>query len=158
MFFSNTHWTQLLAPLEILMSKISQNYICQTLFPCVLYLPSSCAQIWSFLFVMSSVSPSLVSWLCSRCFELALSIYSLLCPMFPVGYCICLCRCYCHMQTSSVSVYLRVKVCLFITILVSLDPRAERDNIPIHIQNWALQGDYEHEIFQPWLPVSQNYK
>ncbi len=27
MFFSNTHWTQLLAPLEILMSKISLKYI-----------------------------------------------------------------------------------------------------------------------------------
>ncbi len=26
-FFSNTHWTQLLAPLEILMSKISLKYI-----------------------------------------------------------------------------------------------------------------------------------
>ncbi len=34
----------------------------------------------------------------------------------------------------------------------------------IHIFNfhnsqfWALQGDYEHEIIQPWLPVSQKYK
>ncbi len=27
MLFSNTHWTQLLAPLEILMSKISLKYI-----------------------------------------------------------------------------------------------------------------------------------
>ncbi len=27
MFFSNTRWTQLLAPLEILMSKISLKYI-----------------------------------------------------------------------------------------------------------------------------------
>ncbi len=27
MFFSNTHWTQLLVPLEILMSKISLKYI-----------------------------------------------------------------------------------------------------------------------------------
>ncbi len=27
MFFSNTHWTQLLAPLEIIMSKISLKYI-----------------------------------------------------------------------------------------------------------------------------------
>ncbi len=26
-FFSNTHWTQLLAPLEIIMSKISLKYI-----------------------------------------------------------------------------------------------------------------------------------
>ncbi len=25
-------------------------------------------------------------------------------------------------------------------------------------QFWALQGDYEHEIIQPWLPVSQKYK
>ncbi len=25
-------------------------------------------------------------------------------------------------------------------------------------QVWALQGDYEHEIIQPWLPVSQKYK
>ncbi len=24
-------------------------------------------------------------------------------------------------------------------------------------QFWALQGDYEHEITQPWLPVSQKY-
>ncbi len=24
-------------------------------------------------------------------------------------------------------------------------------------QFWALQGDYEHEIIQPWLPVSQKY-
>ncbi len=23
--------------------------------------------------------------------------------------------------------------------------------IPIHIENWALQVDYEHEIIQPWL-------
>ncbi len=38
-----------------------------------------------FLFVMSSVSPSRLSWLCSRCVELALSIYSLLCPMFAVS-------------------------------------------------------------------------
>ncbi len=30
--------------------------------------------------------------------------------------------------------------------------------IPIHIHNWALQGDYEHEIIQPWLPVSEKYK
>ncbi len=25
-------------------------------------------------------------------------------------------------------------------------------------QFWALQGDYEHEIIQPRLPVSQKYK
>ncbi len=25
-------------------------------------------------------------------------------------------------------------------------------------QVWALQGDYEHEIIQPWVPVSQKYK
>ncbi len=25
-------------------------------------------------------------------------------------------------------------------------------------QFWALQGDYEHEIIQPWLPVSQKCK
>ncbi len=25
-------------------------------------------------------------------------------------------------------------------------------------QVWALQGDYEHEIIQPWFPVSQKYK
>ncbi len=25
-------------------------------------------------------------------------------------------------------------------------------------QFWALEGDYEHEIIQPWLPVSQKYK
>ncbi len=25
-------------------------------------------------------------------------------------------------------------------------------------QFWALQGDYEHEIIQPWLPDSQKYK
>ncbi len=25
-------------------------------------------------------------------------------------------------------------------------------------QFWALQGDYEHELIQPWLPVSQKYK
>ncbi len=27
-----------------------------------------------------------------------------------------------------------------------------------YIPIWALQGDYEHEIIQPWLPVSQKYK
>jgi len=25
-------------------------------------------------------------------------------------------------------------------------------------QFWAVQGDYEHEMIQPWLPVSQKYK
>ncbi len=35
--------------------------------PHVLCLPSSCVPIWSFLFIISSVSPSRVSWLCSRC-------------------------------------------------------------------------------------------
>ncbi len=30
--------------------------------------------------------------------------------------------------------------------------------IPIHIHNFEHQGDYEHDIFQPWLPVSQKYK
>ncbi len=35
--------------------------------------------------------------------------------------------------------------------------------IPIHIHNFEhsrviLQSDYEHEIIQPWLPVSQKYK
>ncbi len=25
-------------------------------------------------------------------------------------------------------------------------------------QFWAHQRDYEHEIIQPWLPVSQKYK
>ncbi len=24
--------------------------------------------------------------------------------------------------------------------------------------NFEIQGDYEHEIIQPWLPVSQKYK
>ncbi len=27
-----------------------------------------------------------------------------------------------------------------------------------HSQFWALQGDYEHEIIQLWLPVSHKYK
>ncbi len=35
-------------------------------------------------------------------------------------------------------------------------------DIPVYSQSystfWALQGDYEHEIIQPWLPVSQEYK
>ncbi len=30
--------------------------------------------------------------------------------------------------------------------------------IPIHIYNFKHQGDYEHKIIQPWLPVSQKYK
>ncbi len=25
-------------------------------------------------------------------------------------------------------------------------------------QFWALQGDYEYEIIQPWFPVSHKYK
>ncbi len=27
-----------------------------------------------------------------------------------------------------------------------------------YLQFWALQGDYEHDIIQPLLPVSQKYK
>ncbi len=42
-----------------------------------------------FLFIISSVSPSRVSWLYSRCPSLVLSIYSVFCPMFPVGCYIC---------------------------------------------------------------------
>ncbi len=27
-----------------------------------------------------------------------------------------------------------------------------------YLQFWALHGDYEHEIIQPWLSVSHEYK
>ncbi len=43
-----------------------------------------------FLLIISSVSPSRVSWLCSRCPLLVLSIYSVFFPMFPVGCYTCL--------------------------------------------------------------------
>ncbi len=38
--------------------------------------------------IISSVSVSLVSWLCPRCLQLCLPIYSLFCPMLPVDYCV----------------------------------------------------------------------
>ncbi len=43
-----------------------------------------------FLLIISSVSPSRVSWLCSRCPLLVLSIYSVFFPVFPVGCYTCL--------------------------------------------------------------------
>ncbi len=52
-----------------------------------------------FLFIISSVSPSRVSWLYSRCPSLILSIYSVFCPMFPVGCYICsLWSCLCSIK------------------------------------------------------------
>ncbi len=39
--------------------------------------------------IISSVSVSRVSWLCPRCLQLCLPIYSLFCPMLPVDYCKC---------------------------------------------------------------------
>ncbi len=49
--------------------------------------------------IISSVSVSRVSWLCPRCLQLCLPIYSLFCPMLPVDYW------YCHMCQARVDVH-----------------------------------------------------
>ncbi len=48
-------------------------------------------------------------------------------------------------------------------LLVSLEiimSKISLKYIPIYIHKFehSLEGDYEHEIIQPWLPVSQKYK
>ncbi len=60
---------------DVLLVRLCFSVSCVSL-PLVPIYGPSCSPV-----IMSSVSPSRVSWLCSRCVELVLSIYSLFCLM-----------------------------------------------------------------------------